>query len=204
MGKYLIDELTLTALGNAIREKTGGSATLSPEQMISAIENLNTDSGSSVGTLVGDTYTIDGYDSSAFYCEEDPHWQVGDWIVLKSHGKIGLAEITADWGGGEYVISPNYCRDWGVDAGIFSDAILQKFVFSTVTQTVTVEFHDGNPNGGGPDSYVVSYTAGQTWRDVFGGPEYDLRENHEYGGSIYFYRATQQWVIMNVRADDPI
>jgi hypothetical protein len=41
MAKYIIDESTLTALANAIREKTGDSNTLSPAEMVTAIEGIS-------------------------------------------------------------------------------------------------------------------------------------------------------------------
>jgi len=49
MTKYLIDESTLTALGDAVREKTGSSATLSLNEMIDSIKNISGENGGNNG-----------------------------------------------------------------------------------------------------------------------------------------------------------
>ena len=206
MGKYLIDESTLTRLGDAIRTKTGGSTTLSLEQMIEAIGKISGGAAScEIGMPVGPAYGIDVYDNQAFVTDADRvDWQVGDWLLFKSHGKVGLAEITSDWGGGEYVIRPNYCQIWGVDLGIFADASVQKFVFANETQSATIVFHDGHPTAGGPEDIQFSYKVGQTLREVFeNSGEYDFYANHAFG-CAYFDRAGMKWFLINVQADDLI
>lgn len=45
MAKYFIQEETLTAIGNAIRSKTGGTETLTPAEMVTAIESIETGGG---------------------------------------------------------------------------------------------------------------------------------------------------------------
>lgn len=51
MSKVFIEETSLTAIGDAIREKTGGSDKMSPAQMVTAIEGIET-GGSSGGTEI--------------------------------------------------------------------------------------------------------------------------------------------------------
>lgn len=50
-----INESTLTAIGNAIRSKTGGSALINPEDMASEIESIETGGGMSLGLEITDT-----------------------------------------------------------------------------------------------------------------------------------------------------
>lgn len=40
MSKVFIEETSLTAIGDAIREKTGGTELLSPAQMVTAIQGI--------------------------------------------------------------------------------------------------------------------------------------------------------------------
>lgn len=45
MAKYFIQEETLTAIGDAIRSKTGGTETLTPAEMVTVIESIETGGG---------------------------------------------------------------------------------------------------------------------------------------------------------------
>lgn len=45
MQKLVINEETLVAIGDAIREKTGSEDTYSPQEMVTAIIEIETDSG---------------------------------------------------------------------------------------------------------------------------------------------------------------
>lgn len=64
MSKVFINESSLTSIGNAIREKTGGSELLSvPEGMVAAIESITTGGGSAVlpeelRVISGDAYKL--------------------------------------------------------------------------------------------------------------------------------------------------
>ena len=55
MGIRKINESTLTAIGNAIRSKTGGSALINPENMASAIANISTGETSYIGSYTVST-----------------------------------------------------------------------------------------------------------------------------------------------------
>lgn len=56
-----INESTLTAIGNAIRSKTGGSALINPEDMASEIESISTGGGVSSANLWKDTTITRGF-----------------------------------------------------------------------------------------------------------------------------------------------
>lgn len=49
MAKYFIQEETLTAIGDAIRSKTGGTDILTPAEMVTAIEGIEAGGGSGNG-----------------------------------------------------------------------------------------------------------------------------------------------------------
>lgn len=59
MAEYMIQGETLTAIANAIREKTGGTANLSPEQMAAEISNISAGGALPIGisALASGTYT---------------------------------------------------------------------------------------------------------------------------------------------------
>lgn len=46
--KYFIEDTTLKALGDAIRDKTGGTDPMSPDEMIDAISTISTDTGPTI------------------------------------------------------------------------------------------------------------------------------------------------------------
>lgn len=56
-GLYQIKGSTLTGLADAIREKTGDSATLTPAEMISAITVDNTNASNAIAGVVGESYS---------------------------------------------------------------------------------------------------------------------------------------------------
>ena len=45
MSEYLIQDTTLTAIADAIREKTGGTDQMTPEQMATEISNIQASGG---------------------------------------------------------------------------------------------------------------------------------------------------------------
>lgn len=53
MAEYLIQDTTLTALADAIREKTGNTEMLTPDKMTEAIGGIKVDDGSFVGLITG-------------------------------------------------------------------------------------------------------------------------------------------------------
>ena len=53
MAEYLIQDTTLTALADVIREKTGSTEAISPEEMSKAIGDIKVDDGSFVGLISG-------------------------------------------------------------------------------------------------------------------------------------------------------
>ena len=74
MAKLFIEDTSLIAIGDAIREKTGGTATMSPAEMVTAIENIVATGGETVigdVGMVGLTYKttsnlVNTYDVSAY------------------------------------------------------------------------------------------------------------------------------------------
>lgn len=68
--EYLIQESTLDALANAIRSKTGGTDTLTPAQMVAAINGLQTGGGAT------EPYVEETYDSNGNLIGAALHGQV--------------------------------------------------------------------------------------------------------------------------------
>lgn len=62
MAEYLINGSTLTAIGDAIRAKTGGVSLMTPAQMVTEIGNIPTGGGGGSGEtlLESGSYTYDG------------------------------------------------------------------------------------------------------------------------------------------------
>lgn len=75
MGIRKINESTLTAIGNAIRSKTGGSALINPEDMATEIGSIQTGGGTSSFTLL-ETKTLAenvasiSFDMTGYYYDE--------------------------------------------------------------------------------------------------------------------------------------
>lgn len=78
--KYLIDESTLTALGDAIRTATGSSKTYTPAEMVECISRMQFDPTVEVPITWNEGYscstTTGGYitqtSSNSMYCVSDP------------------------------------------------------------------------------------------------------------------------------------
>lgn len=82
-----INESTLTAIGNAIRAKTGGSALINPEDMADEIDSIQTGGGSSGGMKLLSTYTATE-DVSAIKIDFTTAMQGYDVYVVKLEGTV--------------------------------------------------------------------------------------------------------------------
>jgi hypothetical protein len=83
MAKVFIEESSLTALGNAVREKTGGTDLLSPAEMVTAIGGITTGGGGA--DLPEAAYTITG-DCSSKFASNSWNWYIealGDRVTTK-------------------------------------------------------------------------------------------------------------------------
>ena len=92
MSKVYLEDSTLTAIGNAIRGKTGESGLLLPSEMASAITNIPTGSGSSELVMKKATITPT---STAKVINLSP-WitdaNVNDWFLFGAFGYWNLAD----------------------------------------------------------------------------------------------------------------
>ena len=86
MAKVFIEESSLTAIGNAIREKTGESALLSPTDMVTAIGGITTGGGG--GDLPEEAYTITG---DCNYRFANDGWT---WFLENYGSKVTTKDIT--------------------------------------------------------------------------------------------------------------
>lgn len=85
MSEYLIQDATLTNIADAIRTKTGGTATLTPSQMASAILSISTSTGGGSSS-----------DSNVFYISKQVTVEQvtqGNFVTLIS----GNSQIAANW-----------------------------------------------------------------------------------------------------------
>ena len=70
---YKIQDTTLTAIANAIRTKTGGSAGITPEDMPNAIDNISSGGGSTtliLGAIRPDADLVEEYKEDALFVED--------------------------------------------------------------------------------------------------------------------------------------
>lgn len=70
---YKIQDTTLTAIANAIRTKTGGSAGITPEDMPAAIDNISGGGGSTtliLGAIRPDADLVEEYKEDALFVED--------------------------------------------------------------------------------------------------------------------------------------
>lgn len=92
MSKVYLEDSTLTAIGNAIRGKTGESGLLLPSEMASAITNIPTGGGSSELVMKKATITPT---STAKVINLSP-WitdaNVNDWFLFGAFGYWSLAD----------------------------------------------------------------------------------------------------------------
>ena len=82
MANYIIQDTTLTNIANAIRSKTGATSTLTPAQMVAAINSL-----SSGGILARKEFTDTDSSNPTIirageYYEVDTELPVGQWFVF--------------------------------------------------------------------------------------------------------------------------
>lgn len=59
MAEYLIQDTTLTALADTVREKTGYTEKITPDEMVNAIGSIKVDDGSFVGLITGTLKHVD-------------------------------------------------------------------------------------------------------------------------------------------------
>lgn len=88
MGKVFINETSLTAIGDAIREKTGGTELLSPAEMATAIAGIETGGGDG-SDGVPETVSFTGSQLSALF--KDNKWQ---WFIENYSDRIKTSAIT--------------------------------------------------------------------------------------------------------------
>lgn len=87
MAKVFIEESSLTALGNAVREKTGGTDLLSPAEMVTAIGGITTGGGGS-GDLPEAAFTLTG---NCGYRFANNGW---NWFLENYGDKITTSNIS--------------------------------------------------------------------------------------------------------------
>ena len=83
MAKYSIDDSTLVAIGNAIREKNGTTEPMSPSEMIDAISALKLDGGGASSNEALDsmiTRQIEVVESEALYVEKNTFYSCSQLI----------------------------------------------------------------------------------------------------------------------------
>lgn len=88
MGKVFIEETSLTAIGDAIREKTGDTALLSPAEMATAIAGISAGGGSGDGV----PETISFTDNQLEYTFRNNNWK---WILDNYSDRIKTSGITS-------------------------------------------------------------------------------------------------------------
>lgn len=216
MAKYIIDGSTLTDIANAIREKkgmTGTTGTIECQEFATEIRNISTGGGDAgLGTLVGATYYIEGFDSSAFYLNADPSWEGGDYIYLEAGDKACLVQVAENWGGGEYPVTPNVCTDSSWTELMRAGAVsVRKFEFTASSTggyaaTAYIEYHDGSIFNGGPGLSTVPFVAGVTkWSDISSIASEGAEDAPTSGGPyncVYVYLHGLNWHLLNVSPDD--
>ena len=93
MAKVYLEDSTLTAIGNAIREKAGNSNLLLPSEMASAITNLPSGGGDLVFRYATITPTSDAtsIDLSPWITDAN----IDDWFIFGGFGYWGMADIAS-------------------------------------------------------------------------------------------------------------
>ena len=141
MEKYLIEDTTLTAIGNAVRAKTGTSGMLSVEAMAEALGNIK-DSGkylfSKKETVDGDILGYAVTDNLAKY--PDGGWQNGYYWELASKISFKIGQVTyyaaegMTWA--EWVETDYNTGGWYIDT--IGDVRASSGLVSNVTSTQTI------------------------------------------------------------------
>lgn len=150
MGIRKINESTLTAIGNAIRSKTGGSALINPEDMASEIESIPSGGSSErVFTKLGE-YTVTE-PVSQITIPETEQMQGCECLYIRA---IDVALSAADW---IYPFVNNYSgvvmgytdkvSTWNANVSLFQSFKNSVFttrmcVFSSVTNGETRPFEN--------------------------------------------------------------
>lgn len=97
--KGLISKSKLTAIGDAIRAKTGDTATMTPEQMAAAIANISGggEIKQATGTLTGTTITVTGLDfcPSAIFAIHQSNERIGVYVFAPNGVVVKAQTVTA-------------------------------------------------------------------------------------------------------------